>query len=71
HKFYDAVVRKLRADKQHVVGVQDLWGDPLLAAGSQSNDGKAAYLQVNLAGNQGEQLANDSVDAVRSTVDST
>ncbi|MEE6138760.1 RND family transporter [Mycobacterium sp. 050128] len=71
HKYYDVLVRKLRADKQHVVGVQDLWGDPLLAAGSQSNDGKAAYLQVNLAGNQGEQLANDSVDAVRGTVDST
>jgi RND superfamily putative drug exporter len=71
HKFYNTLIRKLRADKTHVLSVPDLWGDPLTASGSQSNDGRAAYVQVNLAGNQGEQLANDSVDAVRSIVDST
>lgn len=71
HKFYDVLVRKLRANKKYVLSVQDLWSDPLTAAGSQSNDGKSVYVQVNLAGNQGEQLANDSVDAVRNIVDTT
>ncbi|MDT5365028.1 MAG: putative drug exporter of the superfamily, partial [Mycobacterium sp.] len=39
-------------------------------AGSQSNDGKAAYVQVYLAGNMGEALANESVEAVQKIVDS-
>ncbi len=70
HKFYDTLIRKLRADK-HVQSIQDFWGDPLTAAGAQSNDGKAAYVQVNLAGNQGEPLANESVEAVRKIVAQT
>jgi putative drug exporter of the RND superfamily len=69
HKYYDALIRKLRADP-HVQSVQDFWGDPLTASGAQSNDGKAAYVQVNLAGNQGEPLANESVEAVRKLVSS-
>ncbi|MEE6175582.1 MMPL/RND family transporter [Mycobacterium sp. 050134] len=69
HRFYDVLIRKLRADKTHVLSIQDFWGDPLTAAGAQSNDGKAATVQVNLAGNQGEPLANDSVEAVRKIVD--
>ncbi|BBX65002.1 siderophore exporter MmpL4 [Mycobacterium saskatchewanense] len=71
HKFYDVLIRKLRADKTHVLSIQDFWGDPLTAAGAQSNDGKAVTVQVNLAGNQGEPLANDSVEAVRKIVDGT
>jgi RND superfamily putative drug exporter len=51
---------------QHVA---DFWGDPLTASGAQSNDGKAAYVQVYLRGNIGETLANESVDAVRDIVD--
>ena len=70
HHFYDEIVRKLEADKKHVEHVQDFWGDPLTAAGSQSTDGKAAYVQVYLAGNQGESLATESVEAVRKIVDS-
>ncbi len=70
HRYYDAMVRKLREDKAHVLSVQDFWGDPLTAAGAQSNDGKAATVQVNLAGNQGEPLANESVEAVRKIVNS-
>ncbi len=70
HRYYDAVIRKLREDKVHVLSVQDFWGDPLTAAGAQSNDGKATTVQVNLAGNQGELLANDSVEAVRKIVNS-
>ncbi len=71
HRFYDVLVRKLREDKTHVLGIQDFWGDPFTAAGAQSNDGKATTVQVNLAGNQGEPLANESVEAVRKIVDST
>ncbi len=68
HKFYDSLVRKLEQDTKHVEHVQDFWGDPLTAAGSQSKDGKAAYVQLYLAGNQGDALANESVDTIRETV---
>jgi putative drug exporter of the RND superfamily len=65
HAYYDKMVRDLRADTKHVEHVQDLWGDSFTAAGAQSVDGNAAYVQVYLAGDQGEALANESVDAVR------
>jgi RND superfamily putative drug exporter len=68
HHFYDGLIQKLAADKKHVEHIQDFWGDPLTAAGSQSADNKAAYVQLYLAGNQGESLANESVDAVRDIV---
>jgi putative drug exporter of the RND superfamily len=71
HKYYDGMVAKLEADKKHVEHIQDFWGDPLTAQGSQSGDGKAAYVQVYLAGNQGESLANESIQAVRDIVKST
>ncbi|MGZ8745612.1 MAG: MMPL/RND family transporter [Mycobacterium sp.] len=67
--FYGEMIRKLEADKKHVQSVQDFWSDPLTAAGAQSNDGMAAYVQVYLAGNQGEALANESVEAVQTLVD--
>jgi RND superfamily putative drug exporter len=65
HAFYDKMVADLRADTTHVQHVQDFWGDTLTAKGAQSRDGKAAYVQVYIAGDQGETLANDSVAAVR------
>jgi putative drug exporter of the RND superfamily len=68
HKFYDGLIDKLEADKKHVEHIQDFWGDPLTATGAQSADGKSAYVQVYLAGNQGETLANESVQAVRDIV---
>jgi RND superfamily putative drug exporter len=71
HKFYDDLIAKLRADTKHVEHVQDFWGDPLTAAGAQSADGKAANVQLYLAGNQGQSLANESVDAVRHMVATT
>ena len=71
HRYYDDLVRKLEQDTKHVEHVQDFWGDPLTAAGSQSTDGKAALVQVYLAGNQGESLANESVDSVRDIVNRT
>ena len=69
HHYYDRLVDKLEADTTHVEHVQDFWGDPLTEAGAQSDDGKAAYVQVYLAGNQGEALANESVEAVQKLVD--
>ena len=68
HKYYDGLIQKLEADTKHVEHIQDFWGDPLTASGAQSADGKAAYVQVYLAGNQGESLANESVQAVRDMV---
>ena len=46
HHYYDDLVKRIEADTKHVQHVQDFWGDPLTAAGSQSPDGKAAYVQV-------------------------
>ena len=68
HHYYDELIQRLEADTAHVEHVQDFWGDPLTEAGAQSDDGKAAYVQVYLAGNQGEQLANESVEAVQKIV---
>ena len=70
HAWYDQMVQKLEADTTHVQSVQDFWSDPLTAAGSQSNDGKAAYVQVKLSGNQGETLANESVESVQNIIGS-
>ena len=71
HTYYAGLVRELRDDPKHVEHVQDLWGDRLTAAGAQSADGKAAYAQVNLAGNQGTTLGQESVAAVRNIVERT
>ncbi|WP_082973141.1 RND family transporter [Mycobacterium sp. E2497] len=68
HEFYDRIVAKLKADTAHVQHVQDFWGDPLTAAGSQSADGKAAYVQVFLDGDQGTTPSHESVAAVRKIV---
>ena len=68
--FYNQLVAKLKADTEHVEHVQDFWSDPLTASGSQSNDGLSAYVQVYLRGNQGEALANESVDDVNQIVNS-
>ncbi|MCV7192522.1 RND family transporter [Mycolicibacterium brumae] len=68
HAYYDKLVRRLRADTEHVQHVQDFWGDPLTAGGSQSKDGKAAYVQIYLVGDMGQARANKSVEAVRHIV---
>ncbi|MGB3332353.1 MAG: RND family transporter [Mycobacterium sp.] len=68
HHYYNELIAQLNADTKHVQHIQDFWGDPLTAGGAQSSDGKAALVQLNLAGNQGEALANDSVEAVRDVV---
>jgi len=68
HQYYDEIIGKLRQDPTHVEHIQDFWGDTLTAAGAQSADGKAAYVMLNLAGEQGQTLANEGVQAVRSVI---
>jgi len=68
HEYYDGLIAALRADTRHVQHIQDFWGDPLTSSGAQSADGKAAYVQIYLAGNQGQTLANESVQSVRDIV---
>ncbi len=70
HRYYDEIVKRLEQDKKHVQHIQDFWSDPLTAAGSQSHDQKAAYVQVYLAGNMGSALSGESTDAVRKIVNS-
>ncbi|MGV9799883.1 MMPL/RND family transporter [Mycobacterium sp. NPDC003449] len=69
HGYYAELVGRLRNDSEHVEHVQDLWGDRLTSSSVQSPDGKAAYAQLNLAGNQGTPLGDESVTAVRGIVD--
>jgi len=71
HRYYDALVRTLQADTDHVQYVMDTWGKPITAAGAQSLDGRAAYVLLRLAGDIGQMEANDSVAAVRHTVDTS
>ena len=71
HQYYAELVRELRDDPKHVEHVQDLWGDRLTATSVQSPDGKAAYVQLSLAGNQGTALGDESVAAVRNIVNRT
>jgi len=67
-QYYAELVKALDADKTHVQHVQDLWGDRLTSSSVQSADGKATYVQLNLAGNQGTPLGDESVAAVRDIV---
>ena len=69
HQYYNSIIAQLRQDPKHIQHIQDFWGDRLTAAGAQSADAKASYVMLNLAGNQGTTLANDSVEAVRKVID--
>jgi hypothetical protein len=68
HRFYDTLIQKFSEDTTHIEHINNFWGDPLTAAGSQSSDGKAAYVQLNLRGDQGGTVANESVAAVQRIV---
>ena len=68
HRYYDQLVRRLKDDPKHVQHVQDFWGDPLTSGAAQSADGKAVYVQLDLAGLTGTPLAHDSTQAVRDIV---
>ena len=71
HRYYAGLVRELINDPKHVEHVQDFWGDRLTATSVQSLDEKAVYVQLNLAGNQGTTLGDESVAAVRNIVKRT
>src|ERR1700739_2592631 len=71
HAYYDEIIRKLRQDPKHIQHIQDFWGDTLTPAGAQSPDGKASYVMLNLAGEQGQTLANEGVQAVRKVIEET
>lgn len=68
-RFYAEMIDRLEADTIHVQHIQDFWGDPMTAPSAQSPDGLATYVQVFTAGNQGEALANESVQAVQDIID--
>jgi putative drug exporter of the RND superfamily len=70
HRFYDTLITKLSQDTHHIEHINNYWGDPLTAAGSQSTDAKSAYVQLNLRGDQGGTEANESVAAVQRIVNS-
>ncbi|MDD4867770.1 MAG: RND family transporter [Mycobacterium sp.] len=69
HRYYDGLVRQLKQDKSDVQHVLDFWGHRFTASGVESFDHKAAYVQVNLVGNQGGARGNKSVEGVRKIVD--
>lgn len=71
HRYYDDIIRQLRADPSHVQHIQDFWGDPLTSAAAQSADGKAAYVQLNVVGQPGQAAGNDSVKAIQDVVANT
>ncbi len=71
HRYYNEVVRQLREDPEHIQHVHDFWGDPLTAAAAESADGKAAFVQLDLAGTIGQTQSLESVEAVKEILDRT
>ncbi len=68
HQYYNRLIRQFENDPQHVQHIQNFWGDPLTAGAAQSADGKAAYVQLDLAGHLGAALGNESAEAIRDIV---
>ncbi|MGO9153895.1 MMPL/RND family transporter [Mycobacterium sp.] len=68
HGYYDRLILQLQDDRKHVQRIQNFWGDELTRGAAQSPDAKAAYVQLDLAGNQGEALGNESVEAIQHIV---
>jgi putative drug exporter of the RND superfamily len=71
HRYYDHLILQLQDDPKHVQHIQNFWGDELTRGAAQSPDGKAAYVQVTLAGKPGEALGNESVEAIQHIVAQT
>ncbi|PND54890.1 MMPL family RND transporter [Mycobacterium sp. ENV421] len=71
HEYYDRLIHQFRADTKHVQYIQDFWGDPLTKGAAESDDGKAAYVQVLLSGKPGEASANGSVQAIQRIIAQT
>jgi len=68
HRFYNSLIRQFENDHKHVQHIQNFWGDPLTAGAAQSADGKAAFVQLDLAGRLGAAQANESAEAIRDIV---
>lgn len=68
HQYYDHLIRQLQDDPKHVQHIQNFWGDELTRGAAQSGDGKAVYVQLTPAGNQGESLGNESIEAIQHIV---
>lgn len=64
-RHYGDLVARLRADTSHVLLVQDLLADPVTATQAVSQDRKAWYLPVGVAGTLGGPEAAESVGVVR------
>ncbi|WP_448405217.1 MMPL/RND family transporter [Mycolicibacterium sp. XJ647] len=62
---YEELVDRLRADTEHVLRVQDLLADPVTEAQAVSQDRKAWFVPVGIAGTLGDPTAAESVTAVR------
>ena len=69
HQYYDDLVKKLRQDTEHVEHALNFWGQRFTSSGVESYDHKAAYVQVNLKGDQGGAVGDESVDSVRKIVE--
>ena len=68
HGYYSDLMDKFKADKKHVITTIDLWSDPSFAPAFESQDRKASFSYLNLAGNMGTALAMESTQAVRDIV---
>jgi RND superfamily putative drug exporter len=71
HQYYESLIRQLEDDPKHVQHIRNFWGDPLTARAAESADGKAVYVQLDLAGNVGQTSGNESAQAVRDIVERT
>ena len=69
HQYYDDLVKKLQQDNEHVEHALNFWGQRFTSSGVESYDHKAAYVQVNLKGDQGGAVGDKSVDSVRKIVE--
>src|SRR6201988_3377683 len=68
HRYYDDLVTKLKQDHEHVEHALNFWGQRFTSSGVESYDHKAAYVQVNLRGDQGGAVGDKSVASVRKIV---
>jgi RND superfamily putative drug exporter len=68
HRYYDDLVKRIQQDHEHVEHALNFWGQRFTSSGVESYDHKAAYVQVNLRGDQGGAVGDKSVAAVRKIV---
>ena len=62
---YDGLVEALRADSTHVLVVQDLLGNSTTHDAAVSEDGKAWFLPIGIAGTLGDPTSSESIESVR------